>query len=128
MAQHLTIQEKNNAEIKHNTNKLLIKELISERQELKYKSQRKNSTTNYLGQINTITEQINLIKQENKRLKTYLCGKKRSKYDGKFAERGKLNEMFGKKYKELLPEQKREYNRLKRNERYQKHKKQKSDL
>jgi hypothetical protein len=69
-----------------------------------------------------------LIKQENKRLKTYLCGKKRSKYNGKFAEQSELNKMFGKKYKDLSIEQKREYNRLKRNESYQKHKKQRSDL
>lgn len=86
MGKHLTIEEKHNAPTELKENKAKIKEL---------------------------TQQINVLRTRNKKLRMYLDRTKQSEYKGLFAENSMVFKMFGCKYNEMTVEQKREYNRLK---------------
>lgn len=89
MGKHLTYEEKLNAENERNENRLIMKWL---------------------------REQLNALKYRNERLTYYLKHRDKSKHNGLYGIDGTCNMMFGKRFRDLTAEEKREYNRVKQRE------------
>lgn len=89
MGKHLSIAEKLNAENEFYENKIKMKWL---------------------------REQLNILKYRNTRLERYISNSRRSKYSGLYAMNGVCYKLYGKKYKELNLEERKEYLRLKTKE------------
>ena len=85
MGKHLTIEEKLNAENELKENRLIMKWL---------------------------REQLNAFKYRNARLTNYLEYKDKSKHEGLYGIDGSCYKMFGKKFRDLTVEEKREYHRV----------------
>ena len=97
MGKHLTVEEKHNAPNELKENNAKIKELIKE---------------------------VNRLRIRNTKLRAFIYSSKRSEYNGLFSEQGMLYQLYGCKFTELTPEQKREYNRIKSRESRKKRKSQ----
>ena len=85
MGKHLTIEEKLNAENELKENRLVMKWL---------------------------RQRINEIKYRNSKLENYLVNKKNSKHEGLYGIDGSCYKLFGKKFRDLTVEQRREYHRI----------------
>lgn len=108
---NLTVQERKQTIKDVDNIKKQLKDCLTERRELKYKSLLKGNNNNQ-DRINYLTQQINELRLQKKKLNhiAYYEAKVVTKNTKRKIE-GVCHTRYGKRYNELTTDEKREYNR-----------------
>lgn len=126
MGKHLSVEEKLNAPKEMEEIKAKIPQLRLERGKLKYLVRRKYSDglkDEYESRIKEINDEMRLLNSKKVKLDNYLRNTKKSKYEGNYSRESVCYKVFGKKRSELSQEESRIYDRVMRELRIAKEKK-----
>ena len=117
MGKHLSVEEKLNAPKEMDRIKAKLPQLRRERGQLKYLLARKYSDpvrADYEARLEQINQEMKDLKLKKLKLEYFLCNVKNSPYGGNFYKESVCHKVFGKKRSELSQEEARIYDRVMR--------------